>query len=232
MEKTTAEIIVLSEQKYKETSKILRVFTRELGKVSILAKGALSAKSPLTSTTQIFTNSTVKLIKGKSFYYIEHSKLLNSNFEIRSNYENLIMGSFILELVDKTFLEGETNEKVFELLKKMLLLISKKEDVMPLVMAFELKYMSFLGYRPKIRECKNSVFSVLDGGIIEKPTEYQEKCYKLSDKDIYYLNKLLYTSLDELEEENFTELSNLQNIILEYIKYNLEISEFNSLLLI
>ncbi|RVU55321.1 DNA repair protein RecO [Anaerosphaera multitolerans] len=232
MKKTVTELIVISEQKYKETSKILRVFTRELGKVSILAKGALGAKSSLTSTTQLFTNSKATIVKGKSFYYIEGAVLINSNFEIRRNYENLILGSFLLELVDKSFLDEEPNTKVFDLLKKTLTLISKEDNILPLIMAFELKYMSFLGYRPILREYDENVFSILDGGIVEKPSVYKEKTYFVTKKDIYYLKKLLYTSLDEIKEENSKELINLQNILLEYIKYNLDISEFNSLSLI
>lgn len=231
----TTEGIVLNELKFKETSKIIRVFTKDIGKISIMARGALGARSPFVSVTQMFGLNEYELIKGQSFYYIDSAKVIESNFNLRNNYEKLIMASYILELVDKTFLDNEPNVKVFELLKKMItVLINTEENILRLVLAFELKYISFLGYRPIIKEkFKNPVFSVQDGGIIEKPLVYKEMCYSVNSKDIYYLRELLYTSLDTLNVEiDENRLLYLQKIILEYIKYNLEISEFNSLNLI
>ena len=49
------EGIILSEIRYKETSKILKVYTKKLGKISILAQGAYRPKSQLIATTQPFS---------------------------------------------------------------------------------------------------------------------------------------------------------------------------------
>lgn len=231
----STEGIVLSELKYKEKSKIIRVFTKDYGKISVMARGALGSKSPLVSVTQMFSLNNYDLFKGRSFYYIDHAQIISSNFNIRNDYDKLIMSSFILELIDRTFMDNEVNEKVFLLVKKTINLIaSSNEDIMPLVLAFEIKYISFLGYRPVLNDDKDiPFFSVKDGGIIEKPPLIKEKCYSVEREDIYYLNKLLYTSLDALNVViDKKKLLYLQNIILEYIKYNLEISDFNSLNLI
>lgn len=229
------EGIVLNEIKFKETSKIIRVFTKEQGKISIMARGALTSKSPLVSVTQMFGLNEYELNRSGNFYYIISSKVIDSNFNIRNNYERLIMSSYLLELIDKTFLDNESNEKVFELFKKTLYILSKTDkDILKVILAFEIKFISFLGYRPVLKEdIKDPVFSIKDGGIIEKPSVYSHMCYSVNSKDIYYLKELLYTSLDTLkvEMEN-NRLLYLQKIILEYIKYNLEISEFNSLNLI
>lgn len=231
----STEGIVLNELRYKEKSKIVRIFTKELGKVTIMARGALSAKSPLVSVTQMFGLNQYDLIKGKSFYYIDSAHVINSNFNMRTDYDRLIMASYLLELVDKSFLDNEPNEKVFELFKKTIKILSEStEDIFKIVLAFELKYISFLGYRPNFDgEFKNPVFSVKDGGIVEKPSFYKEMCYSVKLEDIYYFKELLYTSLDKVTVDiDEKRLLYLQEIVLEYIKYNLEIREFNSLSLI
>ncbi|MGO1579905.1 MAG: DNA repair protein RecO [Peptoniphilaceae bacterium] len=231
--KIRSEIIVLSEQKYKETSKILRVFSREMGKLNILAKGSLNPKSPLIAISSIFSNSEAYISKGKSFYYISSGKILNSNYNIRKNYDSLIMGSYLLELVDKVFLEGDVNKKIFDLLKKTLLLLPTTKSVYSLIIAFELKFLTFLGYRPNLDSGnKKKYFSIVEGKFLEEHNN-NLLTYKISEKNIYYLNKLLYTSLDKIEDElDQSELLYIQNIVLHYIKYNLDIENFNSLLLL
>lgn len=191
MEKIRTELIVLSEQKYGESSKIIRVFSKEKGKITILAKGALNAKSPLVSITQLFSHSNAYINKGRSFYYIESATILNSNFKIRKKYETLIISSYILELLDKTFLEGEVNKKIFDLTVKTLKIIQNINYIMPIILAFELKYITFLGYRPSLElQEKNNYFSIKDGGIVDLD-ENQFGCYLLDKKDIYYLKKII-----------------------------------------
>lgn len=232
MDKIRTELIVLSEQKYKDSSKIIKAYTREAGKVSILAKGAMRGTSSLVAVTQPFSNSMCTLISGKSFYYINSSKIISSNYKLRNDYEVLIMANYLLELVDKTFLEGEINKKIFDLLKKTLILLQDSKNVLTLILAFELKYMSFLGYKPKFNMGEGiNYFSVIEGGIVDFYNPAKQ-CYEVSIEHIQCLNDLLYTSLDEIKLYNKEVITYLQNIVIEYIKFNLDVKQFNSLLLI
>ena len=65
---TKVEGIVLNEKAYSETSKIINVITKEYGVIGILAKGALSLKSPLRSVTG-------KLTYGYFYIYYKENKL-------------------------------------------------------------------------------------------------------------------------------------------------------------
>ena len=229
------EGIVLTEFRYKEKSKIIRVFTKELGKISIMARGALGAKSPLVAISQMFSLNEYELYRGNSFYYIKNANIIKSNFNIRNSYDRLVYGSFILELYDKAFPEGEANENAFILLVKTLKLLENTDNnILNLILAFEIKFISFMGYRPVLNtEIKNPVFSLKNGGVIEKIAFNEVLSYDISNDDIYYLSNLLYTSLDALNIDiDEQRLLYLQNIFIEYIKYNLEINEFKSLKLI
>ena len=230
-----AEGIVLSEFKYKEKSKIIRVFTKELGKISIMARGALGAKSNLVAVSQMFSVNEYELFKGNSFYYIKNANIVKSNFNIRNSYDRLVYGSFLLELYDRTFPEGEVNENAYLLLKKTLSILENMEkNILNLILAFEIKFISFLGYRPVLKyEFKNPSFSLKNGGVVEKVPLGDYLTYDISNEDIYYLSNLLYTSLDALNIDiDEQRLLYLQKIIIEYIKFNLEIDEFKSLKLI
>ncbi|CDZ75111.1 DNA repair protein RecO [Peptoniphilus sp. ING2-D1G] len=233
MKTTATEIIVLRDQKYGNSSKILKAFSKDLGKISIMVKGALRPGSSTVSVSSVFSHSMVDLNQGKSFYYIKNSKIINSNYNLRNNYDSMIFASFLVELVDKTFFEGEKNIKVFDLLGKALSCLGNNEKLKLILMAFELKFISFVGYRPNLDAKGNSIsFSIEQGGITDKD-EIKGIRYNISQKDVYYLNKLLYTSLDKIDFEMDDEVAlRLQEIIINYLKYNLEIDNFNSLLFI
>ena len=227
MNRLKTEIIVLNEQKYSESSKIIKVLSREYGKLSILAKGALNAKSKLISITSLFSLSEVELIKGKNFYYINEFKLIESFYGLRENYIKLIYGNFLLELINKTTIETHIDTKIFNLVKKTLYKLNETKYTLALILAFELKYMSFIGYRPLLSEEKDAIFSIEEGGLVK---EENLKGYPISQKNIYYLNELLYTSLDNISQDiSDKDINYLQMIILKYIKYNLDIEKFNSL---
>ncbi|MBL7575182.1 DNA replication and repair protein RecO [Peptoniphilus asaccharolyticus DSM 20463] len=220
----TTEAVILSETKYSESSKILRAYTREIGKVSIMAKGALRPKSKLVTFSQPHCHFLCKLTQGKNFYYIEPINIIDSNFSLRREYNTIVLAGFISEMVDKSFLEGETNKTIFDLIVKTLKLMNQNKNVEALVLAFSLKYISYMGYRPNLKEVDEAYFSNHEGGVTNLGG------VALNIEDIYYLKKLLYTSLDEIVfEYDKSRTLFLLNLVADYIKYNLEIHEFNSL---
>ena len=192
-----------------------------------MVKGAMSPKSRNLSVSQVFGLNEYLLKKGQSFFYISDSKILESNFKIRENYDNLVYASLLLEIIDKSSISGEANKKAFDLLRKTLNFFNFTKDPICLALAFELKYLSFIGYRPKLDIKEKSYFSIREG-IIDFQDPYS---FSLTRRDLHFLNSILYGKLEELENIEDIEKSRkkyLHNIIIKYIKYNLDISSFKS----
>jgi len=108
------EAIVLRVRKYSDTSKIVVMFSKEFGKISILAKGAFSAKSkfsglePLSYVSISFykkSSSDLHLLKS-----IEIVKLFN---KITKNYDTLVSGLVVAEMVNATQKENFENSELF-----------------------------------------------------------------------------------------------------------------------
>ena len=59
--------LVIKEMRYKDNSKILTVFTRELGKITVMARGACNPKSKLISNTELFFYNRYQLYREKLF---------------------------------------------------------------------------------------------------------------------------------------------------------------------
>jgi len=107
------EGIVLNELKIKESSKILKVYSRQLGLISIYAKGALRKSSPFTASSQIFSHNSYRLKKQGNFFYIQKATIISLNYDLRKDYESFIYGSMIVELYEKSNFESEINKKTF-----------------------------------------------------------------------------------------------------------------------
>lgn len=235
------EGIVLSELRYKETSKILKVYTKKVGKISVMAQGAYRPKSKVTASTQSFSYSEYQLQEGRSFYYLSEGDIIDSFYSIRDNMERIVYGFYMLELIDKSTPDEEENEKLFLLLEKGLRILSGLEkDYLKFIVSYELKYISFLGYRPFLSSCvicnsptgQRIKFSISNGGII------CESCFShdYTSKNIDYpllsaMNDLIFTSLDDLDKIRVSEstLISLHKLLVDYILYNIDRSEFKSL---
>ncbi len=235
------EGIVLKGQKYQETSKILSIYTKNLGKISVMAKGANRPKSRLIANTQPFSYNEYQFSEGRSFYYINQADIIDSFYDIRENMDSMVYGFYILELVEKSVEDEEANEKIFLLLVKTLKILSKlKSDYLRLLVAFELKYISFLGYRPYLSSCvmcgngksQEYRFSYLEGGIICSKCYTKDLTAKPISREVFdSMIYLLYAQLDLLDEVEVKDeiLCQLHDILEGYILYNIDRKEFNSL---
>lgn len=237
------EGIVLKSIRYKDTSKILTIYTKEYGKIAVMASGAYRAKSKLISTTQAFSHSEYHFNKGRGFLYLNQADLINSFYSIRERMERVIYGYYMLELVEKSLPEELENEKIFLLLEKGLKVLSKLNgEYLKFMIAYELKFISFLGYKPNLERCiscnstnfNNIKFSINQGGII------CSNCFNidylaphLSSEAYETMCKLLYVPLEKTSEivSSKESIVKLHDMIVRYILRNIDRKNFNSLAL-
>ncbi len=236
------EGIILREARYGETGKILTVFTKELGKINIMVKGVYKPKSRLIANTQMFSLNSFTLKKGKNFYYIVDADLIESFYKIREDIEKIVFGYYVLELVDKSMAGEMPSGKVYELLKKGLYVLSQWErDFFKFIIAFEIKYISFLGYRPNLETCVNcgcktshkNNFSIEYGGIVcENCKNIDRYSSNFNDELCGIMIKAMYLPFEKLEDINDEKekIVRVHNILVDYILYNIDRKKFNSLL--
>lgn len=226
--------IVLSEMVYKESSKIINLYTEEYGKLSVLAKGAMSAKSSHIALCQTFTHGRYFLRQGKSFYYLNRGILIESNLELRKKYESMIYGSLLVEIINRTTIEGKKNVKIYGLLSKSLNLLSQCKSEKALVSAFLLKYVSFMGYRPILpKEYSYPIAFLTGAGGIVEGSSFEVGGYDISEKELEIFNIILYTSLEDLIKIEFREnIDKIFKILIDYLQVNLEVDKLHSLQLL
>ena len=70
--------IVLKEAALGETGKRLIVLAKDLGKITVSAKGAKSAKSRLNAPAQLFSYSSFTAYKNRNFYNASQGEIIES----------------------------------------------------------------------------------------------------------------------------------------------------------
>ncbi len=235
------EGFVLKNKKYAETDSMLTLFTRMVGKVNVIAKGARRPKSNLLAGIQPFCYSDFVLYKGRSLYTVSQCEAKKIFYEIREDLDCLSYGAYLLELVEAVTNEGQTNNRLFNLLGKTLSIITNKDiELQTIVRAFELKLLFYSGFKPHLTSCVNCNaqqfkqirFSVEEGGII-CPQCFQVDPFatKISETAVRLANYLLNKDIIEIQKLKVNETLNkeLKIILKKYIMVHINKYQFKSL---
>ncbi|MFS0635842.1 DNA repair protein RecO [Mesobacillus foraminis] len=178
------EGIVIRTTDYAETNKIVTLYTREWGKVGVMARGAKKPNSRLTAITQPFTYGHFLIQRGRGLGTLQQGEMISSMRSIREDIFLTAYASYIIELLDKGTEEKKPNPYLFELLFQTLQYMNEGYDLDILMNIFEIKMLNVLGIYPVLDQCANCgntegsfSFSIREGGLL---------CHRCLEKDPYH----------------------------------------------
>lgn len=203
------EGIVIRTNDYGETNKIVTLFTREFGKVGVMARGAKKPSSRLASITQLFTYGYFLFQRSTGLGSLQQGEVITTMRGIQEDIFLTAYASYIVELTDKCTDDREANPFLFELLSQTLHYINEGLDLDVLMFIYEMKMLNTLGLYPKLDQCSvcgsqdgHFGFSIREGGLL---------CHRCYDKDPYYL-KISNTTVRLLRIFYYIDLSRLGKI--------------------
>jgi DNA repair protein RecO (recombination protein O) len=174
------EGIVIRTNDYGETNKIVTIFTREMGKIGVMARGAKKPKSRLTSVTQLFTYGYYLVQKGSGLGSLQQGEIITSWRGLREDLFKSAYAAYVVELTDKLTEDHKLNPYLFELLFQTLQYMNDGVDQEVLTFIYEMKMLNVAGIHPKMDgcvACSNTegkfAFSVREGGFL------CHRCYHL-----------------------------------------------------
>lgn len=199
------EGIVIGSADYKESSKILNVFTEDKGIISMMARGAKRPSSQMQNMTSLYALSKFDLNQMQDFYFLNDGHLIDLHQSIRTDIKKIYAAQLCASFIDRTLLEGQTNAQAYLLYKKSLTYLEKTDQIIRLVSMFILKYMAMIGYRPSLDRCvicnktvfDQPAFSTDYGGL--SCLHHQINYDRLDKQDLNYLKWLFYSRLDDIE---------------------------------
>lgn len=149
------EGIVIRSFDYGEGDKILTVFSKEAGKMSIMARGAKKLKSRHSAIAQLFTHGEFTCYRAGSgsMATLNNGEIENTYYPLRQDIHKTAYASYLMELTDKTVGENERNAPLFEQLKAALDALDEDKDPQIVINIYELHMLAVAGYRPVLDEC-------------------------------------------------------------------------------
>lgn len=178
------EGIILSRISFGEADRILTVFSKDEGKVKILAKGSRKIKSRLAPHIEPFSVGKYFVVEGKTFYILTGAEATEQNEEILSDLEIYKDASYVSELLSMTVFEGIKNAKLYRISKEVFLNLPKYQATEREIILrfFEYKLLESAGYVPNFHHC------VKCGDKLEEEDFYEGtfegvKCSTCSDQE-------------------------------------------------
>ena len=97
--------IILKNMDYRESDKIIHLFTEKEGKLSALARGVKKPKSSLRACVQPFCHSFFHFHRGREMELITQGRLMEFYANTREDISRLLYAVYIMELLDKSLLD-------------------------------------------------------------------------------------------------------------------------------
>ena len=146
------EGVIVSELTYEESSKIIKIFTKE-GIVSVIAKGAKKVKSPFFGTTGKLTYGIYNIIyKEKGLSKLVDSDILDDFRNIKKDIVKVSCATYITELTLQVY-KHEENKNIYDLYIASINKINEGFDPFVLSNILKLKLLDNLGIKPVIDKC-------------------------------------------------------------------------------
>jgi len=150
------DAIVLRSRKYRETSKILHLYTREFGKLSVIAKGARGPKSKFGAALQPMTHVCAVLYKHdqRELHLLSQCDGVTRFPNLTEDLDKFAAAMSVIELLEFVAHDEERNDQLFDLALGSLRAVNEaQKNARNVQYYFELHLSDVLGFRPNFHAC-------------------------------------------------------------------------------
>lgn len=175
--KSTTEAVIIGTMNLGEADKIVTFFSLDRGTLRGVARNARKSFRRFGAGLELFTHCRLHLYEREhqDLLRIESADILTQRFSIAGDLDRTAAGAMMLELVRELAPEGERNPSAFLLVNHILNLLETGEDPFFLAGIFQIRFLSLLGYQPKLDVClscggssrdRRMVFHGMKGGVL------------------------------------------------------------------
>lgn len=171
--------LILNKTDQGESDRIFTVFTKDFGKLNLLAKAERKTASKLKGALENFYLSEIEFIQGKAHKTLTDAILISDFKNLRKNLKKLQIAHRISELFDNLIKGEEPDPKIWKLLEETFNALNahnlKPKTYYLVYYYFFWNFLSILGYQPEFHQCSvcrekispgSIFFSPQDGGLV------------------------------------------------------------------
>ena len=153
IQKTDA--VVLHARRFRESSKIVTLYTRENGKVGVVARGAMQPRSAVAWLLQPMSviSAVIYRKEGRELQNLSKAESLERFGNIAASLERMSAGLAIVELVNATMHDEERNDELFDAIVEALRALDGETDDRVVLLWFITRLARILGYTAGTGTC-------------------------------------------------------------------------------
>lgn len=140
--------VVLSRKNVKEYDQMISLYTREQGKVEVLAKGIKKITSKNSSNLEILSLVEIEIAKGKEIDHLTKVQSVKVFKNIYSDFDKIFIANYVVKIADANILSQERDVRIFDLISSFLEFLDSATKINSLNLAtgFIFKLWHCLGF--------------------------------------------------------------------------------------
>lgn len=232
-----SEAIVLKARKYRESSKLVVLYTRDWGKCTVIAKGARRARNKFGSALEPLACSHVSLYKhaNREIHTLSAAEPALALRGIPESFERLTTGLAMAEAVLNSQLDEDSNPALYTLFRNCLETLNtchRNEELFLFyfqvhlagIMGFGIETGSYPEGPAAGTALPESVVLSLSDGAPFAPHRIMANGFRVSGSTLACLGRLARAELDELQglAPGQAELLEVREFLGRYFNYHLE----------
>ena len=135
---------VLHTRPYRDTSMLVDLLTPQFGRITAVARGVRSRKTPKRNILNPFTQLLISFQGKSGLKLLTHFETESVHFSLAGNY--LYSGFYLNELLMRLLPELDPHEEIFQSYKRRIQKLNNQQELEPILRAFELHLLTNLGY--------------------------------------------------------------------------------------
>ncbi|GAB4142971.1 MAG: DNA repair protein RecO [Thermogutta sp.] len=175
-----AVALVLRTHDFSESSVVAHLYTREFGKIRVLAKGAKRPKNPFDFALDLLALCRIVFLRKSTegLDLLTEAKLLRRFRVDRDNLPGLYGAYYVVELIHALTHDYDPNPPLFDLAVETIAELQGKPHPARRVARFEWRLLDLLGHGPSLEQCVGCgesieqgqrgrlYFGLQDGGVV------------------------------------------------------------------
>ncbi|MBM9537213.1 DNA repair protein RecO [Desulfobulbus alkaliphilus] len=158
--------IVLRVVDYAESDKLVTLYSRDLGRITGIAKGAKKSKRRFVNKLEEFSllqllYQTPRIENG--LFFIAEAELLNAYLALRTDYRRYTTAAYLNELTVRFTREADPDSRLFTLLQWALASLERNDNPAKIIALFHLRLLAAVGYRPELSACGSCRLAITTG---------------------------------------------------------------------
>ena len=236
---TTTEAIILKSMKYRDSSKLLTVYTEAFGRCSLIANGARTLKNKFGSALEPMSCSTLTFYKkqNKDLHTLSSAEPSVRLRNLTESFDRITSGLAVCEIIYTSQTHEEQNPPVYALLKSTLIALNAAEqNEQSLVFWFQVHYASVMGFGLNPSICPTSgetvlpesaeefVISLADGAPYSAPFARIHTGFRMEPATLHALQQMYEIPLESASKLALTtrQTSQLNDFFALYYQFHLD----------